>query len=286
MKFNNLVEIGIFVSVLVIILSAFALPLMTYSTQAEYFNTAILDNYSAYTEDIPSYTFVFDGDSTYTLNDSPLSYSSSATIDYILTDKFMIRGNNATQYLLVSTYASSQDPDYPTTLPITVNITGTTATVSMSDTSNTSYTFTISYLICADGQGDYCYTTGDSTHYVNKYTDIIYIGGNTSTYVIYGYGNIDDFTAVALNHTNTYDAEPTFVDLTAIDGVKDVYTFTNIGLEYGHTATYDRIFLPSTVHGMKDSPTYSVIGLIPIMLVLGLVISISAYAFKSRWDEL
>lgn len=213
-----------------------------------------------------------------------ISYNMSGTIDYILTDTFMIRGTASGQYLLISSYLSSSDPNAPTVLPMSVKITPSEATITMSD--STIYSLDYSWVVYIDKGGEYCYTRGGNTHYANA-EDVILLGGNTSTRVFIGIGTIAEGMTIynVAGNQEVYSYE--FKSLQKVEGTKDLYTFQGIDFVYtegGATSTYDRIFVKTTTQGNLEGSEYELIRIVPPIICAGLIFSIIGVMIRSRFD--
>lgn len=133
------------------------------------------------------------------------------------------------------------------------------------------FTFDYTYFAVTDDNGAYIY--GD---YANTTKDVLLNSVNDAYFLYYGGGNL----ANIVNGVATYNGEEATIydDSTKVKGMTDLYSLTlgtDLGVSYNdQDYVAGKIIVPVEVisHTEVNSATLSIIGLIPLLLIVALVI--------------
>lgn len=149
----------------------------------------------------------------------------------------------------------------------TIRIHGTSENGAIDETHNYSW----GYVICNPANGTYCASVAGGTGYVNTTKDVIlcgmYLTGDNDTPYVYKNGV---FTTSQWTGTKSVN-----VDMEKVSGTTDIYTAT-VDVDIGdENFTPYRIYLPLEVHGHADhGAVYSMLGVIPLIVIVGLIVGI------------
>lgn len=211
---------------------------------------------------------------TVTLNGAEVTKTSNSNIllsDAFSVDQILYQGN----WLTRAWYKDSIALSYPTAFDLTFEngtVTGTVTSGGNTNDINDTYT----YLYYADAAGNFTQisnTFGDI--YVNSTKDIIlaglyYTGSNSTTYS-YIDGNFElegDYTGSV-----DFDTESVGIDIVKVTGIT-----VTIGEE---TFTPYRFLIPSEVTGHTETSISSLLGVIPIMVIVAiLMLAVGAIAYR------
>ena len=150
--------------------------------------------------------------------------------------------------------------------------------------SNT-YTGTVDWLVYAtdDGSANLIQVKDVSSPFYTSYKDKIVVLGN-----IYTTGDNDTFYSYFNGDltVNSAYADNSSVDLTKtrIDGYTDIYDTTitvNVGDE---SFTPYFILAPETVNGHEADATFSLLGVLPILVIIGLLVAAMGAIYSKRDD--
>lgn len=169
---------------------------------------------------------------------------------------------------------------------VTVTFTDTEIQIDTgSDATSANVDYTWAYVICPYEEGEYIAPALGGTGYVSKATDVLLCGfystGELDT--MYYYHNGQNYVS-----TDGYSMV-TNVDLTLHEGTTDIYDATvSVTVADGtdsETFTPYRIFVPYEVTGHAASGSlYSMLGIIPIVVAIGIVLGVVSMAIVNRYD--
>lgn len=212
------------------------------------------------------------------INGEHIEYSSAATWGAVVI------GEGGTCTVRIQTYGV-QFRQYDGATEITLANVAAPQTVILDGSTLTmgDYTFDVGEGYYLDLTGDYSLAVGlterAGTWYVNSINDV-------TVYGIYLTGEND--TAFALKNgvvttAEEYDSHVNYA-LSKVDGTTDVYTLSDFTIDIGgETFTPYNSIIIKNCYGHKDSgATYSLVGLIPILVIAGLVIGVIGMFVRNR----
>ena len=239
---------------------------------------------------------------TWTLNDEPVTTLTTSSLGWnvgVMSDGFYMQilgaenSNMAIWYDMTSTSAainyvnSATETNTLRTYTVTFGD-GTITTVFDSGSGSPStktYEYSWGYSICPYGEGEYCAPVSGGVGIVKDPNQVIlcgaYTSGDLDTMYYYKDGQTyvsnDAYTMTAnittAVHTGTTDIYDATVSVDMTDGT-DTETFTPY-----------RILVPYEVTGHADSGSlYSMLGVIPIVVAIGIVLGVVSMAIVNRYD--
>ena len=209
------------------------------------------------------------------------AYNSGTAVDLNLYDS----ANNTLAW-----YAQSTNGD-----KVTITLNSGTASFAIDGGATKTETYTQAFI--PDNEGEYVLKKGSDSAYLNG-DSLIYSTGRTSfTFAgspvavnINLTGSIDDGeTVTILAPTTGYTSSNVVMDYTEVSGYLDLYKFNKVtfdvtnGSNVTQGATYSQVIVPYEVTAEKaihaDSATRTLFQIIPIFVVLGILLAITAVAY-------
>ena len=223
-----------------------------------------------------------DAGGTYTINGEPFALLSSEQRIILASNDFAARsGGNETVFVLNSQYIGS-DTQF-SNADFTYTITNKQYTLELG---GSTYTGSVDWLVYATTDGNagliQCRNINEP-FYTSTTNNIIVLGniyttGDNDTFYSYYNGDLSVNEAYA-------DESSIAINKTLVDGYTDIYNTTvavNIGDE---TFTPYFILIPETVTGHAASgAVYSMLGVIPIVIAIGIVMAIVGMAIVNRYE--
>lgn len=205
---------------------------------------------------------------TVTLNDVAIEKISNSNIllsDAVSLDQFQYQGN----WLNRMWFKDSTALQYPSAFELTFENGTVSGTVTISN-ETTDIDTTYSYLFYADSEGDYIQMTNNDWAngvYLNNANQLILSG-------LYTTGE-NDTTYSYVNGVFTTGGDYTgSVELTTEKVGMDVIKATALTVTIGEeTFTPFRALVPMTVVGHTETPASSLIGVIPVLVIVSLVVA-------------
>lgn len=277
MDSKSIIQVVIGALICGIILMAFV-PITTSvqtiaSTEANYENDSTLFK-MAESNDIVTISL---SSGTVTLNDEIVVQETNSYIllsDVFSCDQFQFEGN----WLTRAWYKDSTTLSYPSAFSLSFEdgtVTGSITRGGETVTVNESY----AYLYYANSSGEYCQKSGVSTidAYVNSVNDLVlsglyYTGDNDTTY-----SYIDGVLTLEGDYTGSvnFTSEKIGMDVLHITGIE-----VNVGDE---SFTPFRYLVPNEVVGHTATPTSEIIGILPLIVGVGLLLSVVGAIFIKRF---
>lgn len=284
--------------VLVIMFSALLVPIVSDGQKTT--NTTI-------TNDVSALTYKLDGDDDYTFESAPAYYNykvngqllgnTSAVGQFITTDK--CRANNSGHWfqLFDETGTRSSNVDAANQ---NIKVTYTAATKTLvytvyTDLTNTEianeYTYVVENILYVTQNGDYgAINTGgdpDVSYYVNDLSQVIAGGAYTTgeldtSYFAEGSTVYVGNTSYTATGTATTEAYKNYTDVIAGSS----YSVTVTDGTNSETFTPYTVFVPIKViaHTPTDNIVIQLIGVLPIITILGIVLAVVGVAIVGRND--
>ena len=236
-----------------------------------------------------------------TVNESVMDLSSvprTHIVTLVATDSMIVRYAPITADTLVQSYSSTGYIGAGVTAGSDMSITiGDGSITTTSGSSTTTQSFESGY--CISPTGNWIMTEGKAK--VHTTDSIIVLAGNTKvgdpTVGIYAPGTIEDGLDFTTVQTSSIVVTPTYGDVefdyTPVSGYNNLVTLSECDFQItvGSTtvdAVYSTFLVPynvtaeRTIH-MTDAEA-SVIGIIPILVIVGLLISVIGIAIARRYD--
>ena len=164
---------------------------------------------------------------------------------------------------------------------------------------------TDAYVINPTNTGDYTIVMkrADTPAYVKGDSTIRFIGVSVSSgpngIALYGIGTLDDGMTLSTIYTNNTVTDVAYSDPvptdTAVSGYDDLYSldkynftisYTDNGTPKTFDATYSYFLIPNEVTAEKsihaDATTIELLGVIPILIIVGLIVGIAAVVVSRR----
>lgn len=265
---NNLLTLIITLVVGVILAGSMLAPVVadartTTSTEVNYTNESTLFKMAS-AEETVTISLV---SGTVTLNGAEVTHTTNSNIllsDAFSVDQFLYQGN----WLTRAWYKDSTTLSYPTAFNLTFENGTVTGTVTSGGTTN-DINDTYTYLYYADASGNLTQISSAVREdiYVNSTNDIIlaglyYTGSNSTTY-----SYIDGNFELDGEYTGSvdFDTESVGIDVVKVTGIT-----VTIGEE---TFTPYRFLVPAEVTGHTETSISSLLGVIPIMVIVAILMT-------------
>ena len=180
-------------------------------------------------------------------------------------------------------YTNKSYPEPPSTITFgtdTITITGNNGSIWQSGT-DLVLPYTWAYVICPEVDATYKAASANGSGYVSSTDDLIlcgvYTSGDNDCSYIYKNGTGEIFGA-----NYTYEVTQT---LALKEGTTDIYE-TSVSVAIGdETFTPYRIFVPYQISGhIAGGPEYELLGVIPIIVIIGLVLAAIGAIVSKRND--
>lgn len=276
MEPKTIVQILISTLVCGIILMAFvpiAVGVQTVaSTEVNYENNSTMFK-MAESEDVVTISL---SNGTITLNGETVAQTSNSNVilsDVFSCDQFQYQGN----WLTRSWYKDSTELSYPSAFSLTFEDGVVTGSITRGGTTDT-IEDTYEYLYYASSSGNYCQKPGTSTidAYVKSLDDLVlsglyYTGENKTTY-----SYINGVLTLEGDYVGSVDIATEKVGM-------DVLRITNIVVHVGDESfTPFRYLVPTEVIGHTETPVSNIIGILPLIVVVGLLLTVVGAIFINR----
>lgn len=243
----------------------------TTSTEVNYTNESTLFKMASAEETVT----ISLASGTVTLNGAEVTHTTNSNIllsDAFSVDQFIYQGN----WLTRAWYKDSTALSYPTAFNLTFENGTVTGTITTSGTTN-NVNDTYTYLYYADESGNFTQISSNvwADVYVNSTKEIVlaglyYTGSNSTTYTY-----IDGNFEVEGDYTGSvdFDTESVGIDVLKVTGIT-----VTIGEE---TFTPYRFLVPAEVTGHTETSISSLLGVIPIMVIVAILMTaIGAIAYR------
>lgn len=275
MKTENIIAVVVFALIGAVLVSAFipavASTQITAGIEENFDNDSTLFKMADNDETV---TIVLSGGAV-TLNGEVVQQTSNSNIllsDVVSFDQLLYQGN----WLNRAWYKDSTALSYPTAYDLVFNggtVTGTITRAGETITVNDTY----GYLYYADANGKYCQKSGNETIdcYVNSTKDIVlsglyYTGENDTTYsYINGVLTLENYTGSV-----EFTSEPVALDVLHVTGI-------NVKIEDEEFTPF-RYLVPVEVIGHTTTPTADIVGLLPLVAVMGIILTVIGAIFVRR----
>lgn len=225
--------------------------------------------------------------STYTVNGQNIPIINDYMLA-LLTDSVSIQIGNSGQFAIniaTDPYTATVDPSGEPTLTFTAK-NGTWELVGAN--SGLIYSGNYSWVVSFTEDGEYIARNGNPANFYNS--------GNPADFILYSgmytTGDLDTFYAYGKGELSCgvaeYNGTINFNNNVKVDGTTDVYRVgsVNVTISDGtdsETFTPYRTLVKETIIGHKDSgANYSLIGIIPLLVLAGLVIGVVGSFIRNR----
>lgn len=287
MKANNLLTLAITLTLGVILAGSLMMPVIA-DAQTDLgdpitkTNTGTNDiNYGI----VDGVEVVITNGTTVTVDGNTFTRSNDVAYLFCTDNAFgWMSANGCLVFIAGETYAQNTTVVYDSSKSGSISADDGTLTVTIG---TTTYTSTYTWLLAPNEEGKYVQvlTLGDANYYLDNSKDVIILGGD------YNSGDLDTFYWYFNGESKTQDDKVMTVtfDKSLATGTTDIYSghpvVTIVDGDDSESFTPYRTFVKEEISGhATKGGAYSILGAIPIIVIVGLVVAATGAIFIKRND--